>query len=338
MPRFPLYPRLCRAAAVSLAVSGIVASGAPAAVASPLIAPTPAPVSLHVVAAPQAPTVAAPAASAVPVSSFSPATTAAPIAPSIPSQNPAPSSPTPPTPSPTQNGLLWNGDLSTSSFSQYPFLWACPGGVTLAPLVPYRGAPSAKFTVTDTSNSAFCPGHVFTHNPASSLLTPGLFGNGDDRYISFATLFPTGFPTITNWFQVAEIYGPPYGGSPTVSIDVKGNKIGLWRDGTHNFDTPWMAPLQINQWMNVTLHVKFSTNPSVGFVEIWLNGVQQHFNNGSTRLYYTTLLAGDNWNGSTKNDLDLDQYRALTPSLGSVSIYHAAAKVGMTLASVAGGS
>jgi hypothetical protein len=197
------------------------------------------------------------------------------------------------------------------------------------------GKPTAKFTVTDTSNLTYCPGHVFTHSPASSLVTPQLFGNGDDKYIGFGTMMPVGFPSITNWFQFAEVYGPPYGGSPTIGFDIKGNKLGLWRDGTHRFDNPWSAPISYGNWEYIQAHIKFSTNPSVGFIEIWLNGVQQHFTNGSTRLYYATLLQGDNWNGSSKNDLDLDQYRQMSPLLGTQSIYHADTKVGTTLASVA---
>lgn len=299
-----------------LVSSGLVAAGAQSAAASALAS---APISRSVPVA-TAPTVA---------TATSPITAASAL--SIPVANTSSSTGT----STSTSGLVWNGDLSTNSFSQYPWLWACPGGVTLTPSVPFMGKPGAKFTVSDTSNSTFCPGQVFTHNPASSLLTPALFGNGDDRYISFATMFPSGFPYITNWFQVGEIFGPPYGGSPTIGIDVKGNQLGLWRDATHHFDNPWHTTIQPNKWMDVTLHVKFSTDPGIGFVEIWLNGIPQHFTNGATRLYYITLLPGDNWNGYTKNDLDLDQYRGLSPSLGTVSIYHAGAKVGVTLASVA---
>jgi hypothetical protein len=79
--------------------------------------------------------------------------------------------------------------------------------------------------------------------------------------------------------------------------------------------------------------VKFSTDPSVGFVELWLNGVPQKFTNGSTRLYYDTLVPNVNWNGSTPNRLQLNQYRG-PYALGTVTLYHAAAKVGSTYASV----
>lgn len=250
----------------------------------------------------------------------------APLASSIPTANTSSSTST--------NAPSWNGDLSTNTFSQYAHLWSCPGGVSLTSNPTYGGQPSAAFTVNDNFTMSSCPGHVFTPNPASSLLSPGLFTNGTDAYVSFATMFPVGFPRITNWFQFAEFDGPPYGGSPTVGFDVSGTNLGLWRDATHHFDNPWHAPIQYGKWENIVAHVKFSTNPQVGFVEIWLNGVQQHFTNGSTRLYYDTMLFGDNWDGHSSNFLNLNQYRGLFPSLGSVTIYHAAAKAGSSLAAV----
>jgi hypothetical protein len=295
MPRFPLPPQILRTAAVMLAASGIMTGVAQSAAAA-TTAPAPNPLT-------------------------------------IPVANPGPTALSSSTSS-GSTSLLWNGDMSTGTFSQYPYLWACPAGVTMDPYTSFLGHQSAKFTVTDTSNSTYCPGNVFTHNPAASLLTPAMFGNGDDRYISFGTMFPVGFPKITNWFQFGEIFGPPYGGSPTMGFDVRGNSLGLWRDGTHHYDNPWHAPITYGSWEYLTLHVKFSTNPSIGFVEIWLNGVQQHFIDGSTRLHYTTLLPGDNWNGYSRNVLYLDQYRGAAPLLGSRSIYHADTKVGTTLASV----
>ncbi len=229
--------------------------------------------------------------------------------------------------------LLWSGGFTTGTLSAYT-LQACPGGVTVVP-DPLTGIGNvAKFTVTDTSTPTYCPGQVFSANPSASLLTPRMFNNGDDRFISVSTLFPVGFPSITNWFQFAEFYGAPYGGSPPIGLDVKGNSLGLFRDKTHGYDNPWLAPIKQGTWEKLIVHVKFSDIPTVGFVEIWLNGVRQTFKDGSQRLYYATLVNGINWTGSNSNHLDLDQYRALTPALGSVSIYHGASAVGTTYASI----
>jgi hypothetical protein len=228
---------------------------------------------------------------------------------------------------------MWTGNFSTGSFSQYQFVQDCPGGVSVVPNPVAGGGMAAKFTVSDANTKYNCS-NVYSANPAASILTSGMFQNGDDRYIGFSTLFPTGFPTITSWFQFAELYGPPYSGSPPIGFDVSGNSLGLWRGLNHNYDNPWRAPIQPNVWERIVAHVKFSTDPSVGFIEITLNGVQQKFSNGSTRLYYQTLVPGTNWDGKTPNHLDLDQYRGSSPALGTVSIYHSNAEVGMTYASV----
>ena len=46
------------------------------------------------------------------------------------------------------------------------------------------------------------------------------------------------------------------------------------------------------------MHVNLSTNPSVGYVEFWVNGVQQTFNNGQTPLVLHT------WTTRTANAQD----------------------------------
>ncbi len=40
------------------------------------------------------------------------------------------------------------------------------------------------------------------------------------------------------------------------------------------------------------MRVRFSHDPSVGFVELWHNGVKQRFSNGEDRIYYATLMPG----------------------------------------------
>ncbi|MBA2536063.1 MAG: heparin lyase I family protein [Actinobacteria bacterium] len=52
------------------------------------------------------------------------------------------------------------------------------------------------------------------------------------------------------------------------------------RGGSLNTSTCWssssrhwgLARLRRARWYTFTLHVKWSSNPSVGFVEVWLNG------------------------------------------------------------------
>jgi hypothetical protein len=191
--------------------------------------------------------------------------------------------------------------------------------------------------------------------------------------------------------QVFEVYGPPFGGSPPLGIDVLGNGTGMYvglcrwtgriaavfmaesqtgggnrltlsRDKSHNFDHPWVASTDIapNSWQDVVVHVKFSANPSVGFVELWHQGVPQQFQTcaesgnapsatsgpctlqSSTRLYYATLVPGNNCTDDgtvCTNTIYLDQYRNGGPEngvpfipLGNVTIFHGPATVAKTYA------
>jgi hypothetical protein len=234
--------------------------------------------------------------------------------------------------------LLWSGDFETGDLSQWSLNQSCPDGVTVVNNPVREGNYAAKFTVDDTSTKANCPA-VPTEDPRAQVISPRLFGEGDDCYIAFSTYFPSEFPTISKgWMQVAEIYGPPFGGSPSIGIGVEGDRLVLHRGPTNNWEAVWKEGSDIPKgtgWEDIVLHVKFSTDPTVGFVEVWHNGVKQTLGNGSQRMYYDTLIPGINWDGSTPNRLILNQYRGLSPALGPITLYHDAARVGTTYDSVA---
>jgi hypothetical protein len=233
-------------------------------------------------------------------------------------------------------GVLWSGDMSSGSLSQYSLVEQCPGAISVVGIPAPAGVHAVALTVNDNDTMSACPNHVFSANPAAAVDSPDLFHNGDDRYIGFSSFLPANFPTIPHWFQLAEIYGQPFVGSPPIGIDIEGTRLGLWRNQATGYDNPWSVPLQTNTWLDMVLHVKFSSDPTVGFIEIWLNGVQQTFSNGQQRLYMATLVPGVNWTGGAgANQLDLDQYRSILDPFGPVTIYHAAAAIGDSFAAVA---
>jgi hypothetical protein len=166
-----------------------------------------------------------------------------------------------------------------------------------------------------------------------------LFKNGDEKYVAIPILIPSSTPSTKGWwFQVAELYGAPYGGSPPIGIFVDAdstgkNHLSLRRDATHNHDQVWLGPLLDGLWHTVILHVRFATDNS-GFVQIWYDGVPQHFNNGATQLNYITLEPGINWDGSRPNFLNINSYREGGAFPGLITIYHGTPAVGDTFASV----
>lgn len=87
--------------------------------------------------------------------------------------------------------------------------------------------------------------------------------------------------------------------------------------------------LQRDRWYDLTYRVKLSQDASVGFVEVWLNGVQQTLSNGNTRAYGQTMQAAQSY-------LKAGIYRSKS-STGTSIIEHDAIDVGTSLAAVAAG-
>jgi Polysaccharide lyase len=250
-----------------------------------------------------------------------------------------------PAPAPAANpGLAWNGDLSTGNTSQYWGVQGCaaggvaPQGVTVVNSPTRPGyAYSSAFTVSDQSVTANCPNLGSAGHPNANIESPGLFSPGDNDYIGFSTMFPSSFPSnvctpwVANcWMQVMEIYAQPYAGVTPVGLYVVGNQLVLEDAGT----PIWTSATNIvkGAWEDTVLHVNFSTDPTVGYVELSYNGVLQTLTGGQTRHYEATLQTGNNWDGTDPDRLYLSQYRGPNPAMGTVTLYHSAAKVAHTLA------
>lgn len=240
----------------------------------------------------------------------------------------------PESPPPDPGNRIFYDGFESDSLDQWGYQ-ACPGGVTIVDSPTRKGNGAAKFTVSDGDTNSRCD-DVPTHNPRAQLVSDGMFGDGDEYYIAHSIYFPSDFPDDPNgWFQIAELYGPPFGGSPSMGIDVCGSSICFSRDESHGYDSIWESPrVTKGEWHDLVYHVKFSTDASEGFVEIWYDGVKQTMKNGEERVYYQTLRPGLNWNG-TPNSFFLNQYRQAGQGLGTVTLYHDEAAVGTTYESVA---
>lgn len=152
--------------------------------------------------------------------------------------------------------------------------------------------------------------------------------------------FPSDFPNLYSWFGVAQIYGPPWGGSPTLGFQVSDDRLVLHSAQSSETKTIhsnlWYGPnlSRGNRWEKVILRVFMSTDENKGFVELWYNGTKQKLFNGQERYYLKTLDLGRNWDGKTANILYAQQYRSKDMKLGEVSVYHDNYKVGTTFSSV----
>jgi hypothetical protein len=231
--------------------------------------------------------------------------------------------------------VTWYGTFAGGSIDPalYPYSNFVSGHVQVVADPLGSGQKVLQFAINDSDRP-----YSGATNPRGDVESPHMFHPGNDVFVSIPVLVPTAVPSASaGWFQVAEVYGQPYGGSPTMGIDLSAdssglNHIVLARDVTHN-DQPWVGPALDGKWHTVILHVHFATD-NTGFVQIWYDGTQQKFTDGTTQLNYITLQSGINWDGTDGNFLNINEYRQAGAFPGTVTIYHGAPAVGTTLSAV----
>jgi len=145
-------------------------------------------------------------------------------------------------------------------------------------------------------------------------------------------------PINPGWVALFQMHG--YGvsgqGAPLVLRAVNGDGNIYLQANANGYDTNfWSMPFKQNVWQGFVAHVFLSTNPSVGYVEFWVNGVQQTFNNGQTRWYTPTWDNVDGKWQDSYNKFKWGVYRSgAMDGKGVADAYMSEAKVGSTYADV----
>lgn len=132
------------------------------------------------------------------------------------------------------------------------------------------GVPAAKFVVRDGDVPDFGGGERSEVSDSS----PGaLTHEGDERWYQWSMKFPENFENPQGgWFIVMQWHAGS--GSPPLAINISND--GTVDVGGDGVDHPkrTLGPVRRGQWVDYTLHVKFSRDSDVGFVEGWENGVK----------------------------------------------------------------
>ena len=169
--------------------------------------------------------------------------------------------------------------------------------------------------------------------------------NGVEFRLSYNTGYYIGWRAMWNpmpinpgWVALMQMHG--YGvtgqGAPLVLRAVNGDGNIYLQANANGVDTNfWHMPFRQNVWQGFVAHVFLSTNPSVGYVEFWVNGVPQVFNNGQTRWYTPTWDNVDGIWQDSYNKLKWGVYRSgAMDGTGDADAYMSEAKVGSTYADV----
>ncbi|MEJ2888093.1 polysaccharide lyase [Actinomycetospora aeridis] len=233
---------------------------------------------------------AAPAAEARPgptgpggLTEASPASLSTEDPPTDPSADP---SPTPPVTASVQVGAreLFVGDFETGDFSQWNtcqakgFNGRCRNigaGNDQMRIVSgadaRQGRHAARFNIR--------PGDVppfggRERSEVQSNAEGAVVHEGDERWYQWSMKFPENFENPSGgWFIVLQWHSSS--GSPPLAINVDNDgRIRIGGDGLKSEPKRWLGSVRRGEWVDYTLHVKFSRDRGTGFVEGWENGQQ----------------------------------------------------------------
>lgn len=174
---------------------------------------------------------------------------------------------------PPAEGIVWTANLETGDLGQFkdtPWNVARGGEPPQVVTDPVRdGGHALAFTIPadPSSEEGACCDPRSELEPDIPDLQPG-----DELYFAFSTRLSEDFPVEEGW-QVVTQWKADADGSPPLSLVVEDGEYRLaggdgHPDGVQPFSQP-LAPAVPGDWADWMVHITFSPDPAVGFVEVW---------------------------------------------------------------------
>jgi Polysaccharide lyase len=199
----------------------------------------------------------------------------------------------PPPPSPLSGGTCGGIPVVRGTFNDSidpPFIRThaeAPDRITRVTSPVAEGSHAGRFEVRpgDVAAEGNRAEVVVTfYNSASN---PG-FAEGAEGWVCSWVYIPDGTATTSGWRIIHQQTGNGLG-SPPVATFLDTNPLSFRIGHGDSSTTDWRsAPIARNRWYHLATHLRASSNPSVGFVEVYLNGQIQTLMNGQTRRYRVT--------------------------------------------------
>lgn len=172
---------------------------------------------------------------------------------------------------PADTGRIWVGDVETGDLSQF----ADTPWNTVEAEDPTVESDPAHVRDGEHSIRATIPGAAGTDTRSEVEPEVPNLRPGDDLYFGFSTLLDDGFPVDEEW-QVLAQWKNKGEGSPPVSLNVAEGQFFLeggagHPDGPMQYDVP-LGEAVPGEWVDWVVHIRFSPDPTQGFVEVWRDG------------------------------------------------------------------
>lgn len=148
------------------------------------------------------------------------------------------------------------------------------------------------------------------------------YSEGDETWTAFSW-YPAQLPRYESWSNLAQ-FKEPHGGPPPVSVTLADGDV-IFRARYNTGVKRWnLGPIERGQWNDFVIHMKSSSDPNVGFVEVYRQG----------ELVVPRTAARTMEPGSKPLFLAVGHYRDKA-NTGTAVVYVDAVKVGTTKESVA---
>jgi uncharacterized protein (TIGR03382 family) len=162
--------------------------------------------------------------------------------------------------------IVWKGDYETGNLSQWNREQSVSSNRLLVVSSPVReGRYALKTTVRQGDDPIDASGN------RNELLYLGREASGSEYFYKWSTLFPASFPRSSRWQIFTQWHHDGSNGSPPLEFYVVDDELRM-RVGGSDGKILWRAPLRREQWNDFILHVKWSSDPRVGFVELYHGG------------------------------------------------------------------
>jgi uncharacterized protein (TIGR03382 family) len=200
--------------------------------------------------------------------------------------------------------IVWKGDFETGNLSQWTRAQTVSSDrLQVVSDVVHEGGYALKATVRQGDNPIQASGN------RNEILYVTREEPGSEYFYKWSTLFPEGYPSVDSWQVFAQWHQDGCCGSPPLEFYVVGEKMFL-RVGGSGGRVLWSSPLVRGRWNDFVLHVKWSSDPSQGFVEMYKDG----------ELAVPLTMAATQFGGD-RNYLKLGLYRDSSISQVGV-VYH----------------
>lgn len=172
-----------------------------------------------------------------------------------------------PVPAPS---LLFLADAETGNPSQWCYVHsAVPVGVVTSPvrdgLFSFKVEVRDGVTIFGTERSEYSNGPDDCAHHRYKL--------GEENYTAVSVFLPTTWPSYSHWALVMQFKGP-HTGTPPLQLSLRNNEWGIYGNGRISPRPYWrIAPIQRGAWNDFVIRVKWSPDPTVGFFEVYYQGV-----------------------------------------------------------------